>query len=110
MKVDGNSHYCCNAFSDSRCFAWMTMISVPLGARTLAPGVAATDHLETLELAFCGLGNEGVANLVPDGQVNRTLTTVDISKNGDHGPPVGEENVVALLKRWANLDRVVQFF
>ena len=34
---------------------------------------------------------------------------MDINQNGVNGPPVGEENVVALLERWTNLDRAVCF-
>jgi Ran GTPase-activating protein (RanGAP) involved in mRNA processing and transport len=68
----------------------------PLGARALAPGLAAARHLESLHLFGCGLGNDGVANLIPDGQVNRTLTNLDLRQNDIYGF-VGEENVFALV-------------
>jgi Leucine Rich repeat len=44
----------------------------PLGARAMAPGLtaAAASCLEELFLCGCRLGNDGVTNLVPDGQVN----------------------------------------
>jgi Ran GTPase-activating protein (RanGAP) involved in mRNA processing and transport len=40
----------------------------PLGAWALAPGLQAASHLEDLQIWSCGLGNEGVASIVPVGQ------------------------------------------
>jgi hypothetical protein len=77
----------------------------PLGARALAPGLAAARQLQRLELHFCGLRNEGVINLIPDGQVNRSLTYLNLGANNIHGT-VGGENVVALASRCTNLDSV----
>jgi Leucine Rich repeat len=49
----------------------------PLGASALAPGLAATpagaSQLANLEISGCGLGNDGVTNLVPHGQANRVI-------------------------------------
>jgi hypothetical protein len=77
----------------------------PLGARALAPCLASSSHMKSLELSRCGLGNDGVANLIPDGQVNRTLTNLDLGNNDIRGL-VGGENVVALAARCTNLDRI----
>jgi hypothetical protein len=77
----------------------------PLGARALAPGLATASNLERLELSVCRLGNDGVANLVPDGQVNRSLTNLDLCYN-DIRYCVGGENLLVLASRCANLDRL----
>jgi Leucine Rich repeat len=79
----------------------------PLGARALAPSLTTIPHLvlETLHLSFCGLGNEGVSNLVvpPDGQGNRSLTNLRLGGNNVQGL-VGGENVIALAARCTNLE------
>jgi Leucine Rich repeat len=77
----------------------------PLGARALASGIAAASHLEELRINSCGLGNDGVSNLVPEGQVNRSLTTLDLIDNDVQGT-LGGENVFALAARCTNLDRI----
>jgi Leucine Rich repeat len=78
----------------------------PLGARALAPGLAAASRLQELDLCNCGLGNVDVSNLVPSGQVNRSLTRLDLRDNHEIQGDVGGENVVALASRCANLDRL----
>jgi Leucine Rich repeat len=76
-----------------------------LGAVALAPGLAAAGHLEELYLSNCQLGNDGVGNLVPVGQVNWTLTRLELGGNNiQHG--VGGDNVVALAARCINLDHL----
>jgi hypothetical protein len=73
----------------------------PLGARALAPGLAAASRLEELDVTQCGLGSDGVANLIPaDGQVNLSLTNLRLAANGF----VGGDKVVALASRCTNLD------
>jgi NLR family CARD domain-containing protein 3 len=77
----------------------------PLGALALASCLTAEIHLESLDLSYNGIGNDGVANLNPiDGQVvNRTLKILDLGWNKIHGS-VGGDNVVALAARCTNLD------
>jgi Leucine Rich repeat len=71
----------------------------PLGASTLAPGInAATCQLERLCISNCGLGMDGVANLVPNGAVNTKLTYLDVWRN------MGGENVLVLASRCTNLE------
>jgi Leucine Rich repeat len=62
----------------------------PLGARALAPGRVAATHFEKLQIHACGLGNDGVTYLVPDGQVNRSLTTLNVC-NGNIQGTLGAE-------------------
>jgi Leucine Rich repeat len=73
----------------------------PRGARALAPGLAAAaSRLEVLSLLGCTIGNEGATNLVPDGQVNRSVTRLilqcDLWPSNEH---VDGDNVVALAAR-----------
>jgi Ran GTPase-activating protein (RanGAP) involved in mRNA processing and transport len=75
----------------------------PLGARAMAPGVAGASCLEVLSVRSCWLGNDGVANLVPDGQLNRRLKSLYLEQNN-----IQQCNVVlALAARCTNLDRLV---
>jgi hypothetical protein len=71
------------------------------------PGLAAapTSRLEELDLDSCQLGNDGMAGLVPDGHVNRSLTRLTIHENEIRGD-AGADIVVALAARCTNLDRV----
>ena len=78
----------------------------PLGTHALAPGLAAASRLEELYLFDCRLGNVDVSNLVPDGQVNRSLTRLDLRGNLDIQGSAGGENIMALASRCTNLDRV----
>jgi Leucine Rich repeat len=83
----------------------------PLGAGALVPGVAAAAcQLESLELRSCRLENDGMANLIPDGQVNRSLTHLDFRGNNVRGNNirgfVGGENIIALAARCRNLDSI----
>jgi Leucine Rich repeat len=76
----------------------------PLGAKALASGLmAAACQLKKLYLDHCGLGNDGVANLVPNGHVNRSLTRLTIFMNNICGTE-GGENILALAARCTNLD------
>jgi Leucine Rich repeat len=75
----------------------------PLGACALAPGLAAACHLKELLLSDCGLGNDGVAGLVPDGHVNRSLTRLMVHENNIRLTK-GTENLLALAARCTNLD------
>jgi Ran GTPase-activating protein (RanGAP) involved in mRNA processing and transport len=77
----------------------------PRAARALAPGLAAASHLESLDLSHCQLGNDGLTNLVPDGQVNRSFTHLNLDRNYIRGS-VGGENVIALAARCTNLDSI----
>jgi Leucine Rich repeat len=78
----------------------------PLGARALALGLQAASHLEELRLYSCGIGKNGVASLVPVGQVNQSLIRLDLRRNGIQGKE-GGENVVALAEHCMKLE---QFF
>jgi hypothetical protein len=69
----------------------------------LAPGLAAATDLVWLSLISCGLGNEGVSNLVPD--CNTSLTRLSLLCSDIQGT-VGGENVVALVAHCTNLDKV----
>jgi Leucine Rich repeat len=76
----------------------------PLGACALAPGLQPASHLEDLQMYGCGLDNEdGVASLVPVGQVNRSLIRLNLDHNNIQGKDVGE-NVVALAERCMKLE------
>jgi hypothetical protein len=77
----------------------------PLGARELAPGLAAASHLESLRICHCSLGNDGIMNLIPNGHVNRSLAMLDLCSNNIRGV-LGGENVVALAARCTNLDSI----
>jgi Ran GTPase-activating protein (RanGAP) involved in mRNA processing and transport len=79
----------------------------PDGAREMASGVAAAQpQLQRLELSGCWLGNEGVASLVPDGQVNRSLTILDLKCNSTPSLALHGETAIALARRCTNLDRL----
>jgi Leucine Rich repeat len=100
----------------------------PGGARAMAPGLIAPTaapaaapakcQLQELGLYSCGLGNDGVDNLIPRGHVNTSLTRLDIGglndidKHEQHDDDAmmsggGEESVVvALASRCTNLDRL----
>jgi Leucine Rich repeat len=73
----------------------------PLGASAMAPGLAVANHLEELYLENCSIGNDGVANLVPDGHVNKSLTRLDLF---DTQVLVDGEEIVGLAARCTNLD------
>jgi Leucine Rich repeat len=73
-----------------------------LGAAALAPGLTAASHLESLALVGCGLGNDGVTKLVPDGQVNRALVHLDLRENNAQDG----ECLVTLAARGMNLDSI----
>jgi Leucine Rich repeat len=76
----------------------------PLGVIAFAPSLAAAaSQLEELDFSYCGLSNDGVENLVPDGQVNRSLTFLRLGGNGIQGL-AGGEHVLALAARCTNLD------
>jgi Ran GTPase-activating protein (RanGAP) involved in mRNA processing and transport len=64
----------------------------------MAPGLAAASHLEKLHLLCNNIGNDGVSNLVPECQANRSLTILDLRYNNIQGT-VGIENAVALAAR-----------
>jgi Leucine Rich repeat len=82
----------------------------PRGANAMAPGLAAPDcHLEELRLWMCGLGNDGVMNLVPDGQVNRSLTTLGLLLNNIQETVSGDNVVLALAACCTNLARLSYF-
>jgi Leucine Rich repeat len=72
----------------------------PLGARAMAPGLAAASNLESLNLAWCCIGNNGMMELV-----NMSLTSLNLRENDVQGL-VGGENVVALAARCTNLVRL----
>jgi Leucine Rich repeat len=76
----------------------------PLGARAMAPGLAAARHLARLEISDCRLGIDGVANLVPD--ANRSLTSLRLGAGVIHKGGVGGDIVLALAARCTNLQRL----
>jgi Ran GTPase-activating protein (RanGAP) involved in mRNA processing and transport len=80
----------------------------PLGARALAvPGLAAAKQLQTLELEMYRLGNDGVSCLVPNGHINRSLTTLNLEGNDiDGAGGICEETVMGLASRCTNLERL----
>jgi Leucine Rich repeat len=78
-----------------------------LGARALAPGLtAAASQLEAIILVGCGLQNDDVANLVPCGQVNRSLVMLDLRSNFMRAP-MGGEKILELASRCTNLDSIL---
>jgi Ran GTPase-activating protein (RanGAP) involved in mRNA processing and transport len=96
-----------------RCFQQLKVLILnhndlgPLGARTLAPGVAAAKNLQRLELSGCWFGNEGVASLVPDGHVNTSLTVLDLKCNSTPSLALHGETAIRLARRCTNLDRLL---
>jgi hypothetical protein len=79
----------------------------PRGVRALASGLTLPQLvLEKLYLSKCRLDNDCLTYLVPDGQVNRSLTELSLFNNTDIGGPVGGENVIALAARCTNLDSI----
>jgi hypothetical protein len=69
----------------------------PLGARAMAPGLAAASKLECLLLEYCRIGHNGVMELV-----STSLTSLNLRSNDVQGL-VGGENVIALAARCTNL-------
>jgi Ran GTPase-activating protein (RanGAP) involved in mRNA processing and transport len=81
----------------------------PLGACALAPGLTLPNlGLERLNLRDCSLGTDGVANLIPDGQINSSSTHLDLERDTvlAKDRPVYWENILALAARCTNLDRL----
>jgi Leucine Rich repeat len=82
----------------------------PLGARALSPSLLPSAssttacRLESLHVCGCRLGNDGVANLIPDGMVNRSLIHLDLRSNVEG--VVSEENVIALAARCTSLESI----
>jgi Ran GTPase-activating protein (RanGAP) involved in mRNA processing and transport len=77
----------------------------PLGARALAPGLQTASRLEELCLHKCGIRNEGVVDIIPVDQVNRSLIRLDLGGNDIQGSQ-GGENVVALAERCMKLEEL----
>jgi Ran GTPase-activating protein (RanGAP) involved in mRNA processing and transport len=59
-----------------------------------------------LELSRCGIGNEGVANLVASGETNTSLTVLDLLGNNIHGV-LGGEALAGFVLRCTNVQRLV---
>lgn len=56
-----------------------------------------------LGVTSCGVRNDGVSNLVPDGDVNIAMSNLNIRYNGIQCGQ-GRENFIALASRYTNLD------
>jgi Leucine Rich repeat len=105
LRVVDSFTYCCN----NTHFQLLKMLYLecnnlgPLGARAMSPSLTLPHLvLQTLDLSFCKLGNDGVSNLiVPSDQglaahdIYRSLTSLRFGGNDIHGH-IGGENVLAL--------------
>jgi Leucine Rich repeat len=72
----------------------------PLGARAMNSGLVAASNLESLDLDGCGIGNNGLMELV-----STSLTSLYLCRNDIQGLEDGE-HVVALAARCTNLVRL----